>query len=177
MPLQLMVIAFPDGRLPAGVAGQLSASRANGVIRLIDGALLFKADEGEVTVRPVPELELDDSPLAGTLIATLFSEGSLQGSGHVPDPSGDVASMARYEFGIAADDLGEIIDTIPRASAVLVLLVEHRWNAGFAESVAVDRGTMLVQGWITRETVRAARMERETDPRSCPAPRNTSLEE
>lgn len=155
-PLQLAVIAFPDGALPAGVADQLHASRANGVIRVIDGASLAKGEEGEIEVRAIRDLALDDSPLAGKLAEALFRGGADEAPTLCRDQVRAILPATHVGFGLSVDDLAEIVDGIPRASIALVLLIEHRWNAGFAESVAVDRGTILAQGWITPTTVRDA---------------------
>lgn len=152
-PLHLWIVALPNGAMPSGVLDQLRASRATGAIHLIDGGILSKGDDGELSLRPAPELELDSTPHAAELVARLFACGV----GEQPDAwTGDAARLVSgrpHLFGLSADDLAEIADEIPRASEALALVIEHRWIAGFAESVAVDRCTVLAQGSVVPQTV------------------------
>jgi hypothetical protein len=147
-----MVVAFPDESLPSSVVAQLHSSRERGVIRVLDGGMLIKGDEGDIELRAVIDLPLDDTPFAGSLARALFESDAETGT----CSGAAIAGNGPNAFGLTGDDLAEIIDAVPRASAALVLLIEHRWIAGFAESVIDDRGTFLAQGCITPETVRDA---------------------
>jgi hypothetical protein len=152
-PLQLIVVALPEEAPPAGILDLLQASRANGAIRLIDGGIVRKGDEGELSLHRAPALHFDTDPRTGQLAHVLFG---CDASGRVKDWSvGDMCrpTAAPYLFGLSADDLAEIADEIPRASNVLVLLIEHRWTSGFMESVQVERGTLLAQGSVVPRTM------------------------
>jgi hypothetical protein len=152
-PLHLLVVALPDGEVPSGVLDQLRASRATGAIHLIDGGILSKGNDGELTLRPAPELELDPIPNAAELVARLFACGQGEQSDTWTVDAARIAAGKPHLFGLSADDLAEIADEIPRASGALALVIAHRWNAGFAESAAVDRCTVLAQGSIVPQTV------------------------
>jgi hypothetical protein len=158
-PLHLLVVTFADDALPSHVADQLRSSRERGVIRVLDGGMLIKGDEGDIEFRVLPDLLLDDSALPGRLVSALF--GLDPETGQFGEEA--VATEETRAFGLSADDLAEIIDGIPRASIALVLLVEHLWIAGFAESADDDRGILLAQGWVTPATFsdacRASRSE------------------
>jgi hypothetical protein len=67
--------------------------------------------------------------------------------------SAPVTGILWAMFGLSADDLVEIVDGIPHASDALVLLVEHRWTAGFAESVTAEQGALLAEGSIVPRTI------------------------
>jgi hypothetical protein len=151
-PLQLLVVTLADGVPPGGLLDQVRASRAAGVIHVVDGGIIHKGDDGELSQRPAG-IELDPGPYAGKLISLLFGYGA---ANEATSWHGELARLAAGEpqlFGLSSDDLAEIADAIPRASDALVLLIEHRWTAGFAESVAVDRGVLLAQGPIVPRTV------------------------
>ncbi len=152
-PLQLIVIAFTDEKVPQDIADLLRASSTNGVIRLIDGALLVKGDEGDIEVRAAPELELENGPWAGTLISAFFDDSGRSAAALRQAAAEDRAPRAAFEFGIGIDDLAEIVDAIPRASSALALIVGHRWNAGFAESISIDRGVILALGSVVSRTL------------------------
>jgi hypothetical protein len=148
LPLQLVVVAFDGVAVPPGLLDQLDASRASGVIHLIDSGLLHKGDEGELSVRPAPGIELDPGPYAGRLAALLFGCGQTNGSSVWRAELDRIVDAEQQVFGLSVDELAEIADAIPRASDALVLLIEHRWTAGFAETTAVAGGALLAQGFV-----------------------------
>jgi hypothetical protein len=152
-PLQLVVVALDGGAVPRGLLDQLHASRSSGVIHLIDGGLLHKGDEGELSMRPAPRIELDAGPYTGRLAGPLFGCGSTGGSNAWRAELNRIATSEQQVFGLSADELAEIADAIPRASDALVLVLEHRWTAGFAETAAVAGGALLAQGCIGPRTV------------------------
>jgi|SRR5690349_3278403 hypothetical protein len=152
-PLELVVVSLAGGQPSGGLLDQLRASRAAGVIRVVDGGIVRKGDEGELSARPAMGIELDQGPYSGKLVSLLF------GCGAVAEPAGWRQELSRNAanapqlFGLSSDDLAEIADAIPRASDVLVLLIEYRWTTGFVESVAVDQGMLLAQGAIVPSTL------------------------
>lgn len=152
-PLHLLVVALPNDTMPSEVLDQLRASRATGVIHLVDGGILVKGNDGELSLRAAPELELDATPEAAQLAAQLFSCGEREHSTARRSDLVRVAAGKPQLFGLSADDLAEIADGIPRASESLVLVIEYRWFAGFVESAAVDGCTVLAQGCVVPRTL------------------------
>lgn len=180
-PLQLMVVALDGVAVPSGLLDQLHASRSSGVIHLIDAAMLHKGDDGELSMREAPGIQLDDSPYAGRIAGRLFgcdAPGDPAVWSSLPDASEE---SERRVFGLSADELAEIADAIPRASDVLVLAIEHRWDAGFAETVEMDGGMLLAQGCIGQRTLldlgNLAGDGAAAPGRECLFGANTSLEE
>jgi uncharacterized membrane protein len=152
-PMQLIVVVFPDAGLPAGVIQQLRASKERGVIRLVDGGFVAKGAEGEVLLLEGAGFDFGDATFAGTLAGALFGCGA---DGEAIAQLEETALLAEAEnagFGLSADDLAEISDRIPRGSVAVILLIEHRWVAGFTESVEAAQGTLLAQGWITPKSI------------------------
>jgi hypothetical protein len=153
LPLQLVVVAFDGAAVPPGLLDQLDASRASGVIHLIDGGLLHKGDEGELSMRPASGIELDPGPYAGRLAGLLFGCVATNRSSVWRAELDRVIDSEQQVFGLSIDELAEIADAIPRASDALVLLIEHRWTAGFAETTAVAGGVLLAQGFVSPRTL------------------------
>jgi hypothetical protein len=152
-PLQMMVVTL-DKALPSrGLLDQLHASRAAGVIQVIDSGIVHKGNEGELSVRPASGIELDPGPYTGKLLKLLFGCETADETAAWRSEMAQSAATAPQLFGLSSDDLAEIADAIPRASDALVLLIEHRWTAGFAETVAVDQGVLLAQGAIVPRTL------------------------
>lgn len=173
-PLQLIVVGLGRDSMPQGLLDQLRASRASGVIHLIDGGLLRKGDEGELSMRPAPGIQLDDSPFAGWLAGWLFGCGAGGGANAWLAELNPAVDSERQIFGLSADELAEIADAIPRSSDVLVLLIEHRWDAGFVETAEVEGGMLLAQGAIALPTLLEVGGSSHAGGAAAP---NTSLEE
>lgn len=152
-PLHLIVVALAEGRISRGLLDQLHASRAAGVIQLIDSGIVHKGNDGEISRRGCPGIELDPSPHTGKLVNVLFDIGPADESQRLKSEMARVMDAAPQLFGLSPDDLAEIADAIPRCSDALILLVEDRWSAGFTESVAAERGVVLAEGSIVPRTL------------------------
>src|SRR5215207_258294 len=138
-PMQLIVVALAEDLPSSGLLDQLRASRAAGVIQVIDAGIVHKCDEGAFSLRPAPGIELDRGPYAGKLVRLLFGFGVSDKPNVWRAELARAASEKPQLFGLSCDDLAEIADAVPRASDALVLLIEHRWTTGFVESVADAR--------------------------------------
>jgi hypothetical protein len=153
-PLHLMMVDLPGGEIIPGLLDQVRSSCAAGVIQVIDGGIVRKGEDGELSFAPASELPLADDPRTGKLARLLFgfeaNPAALDWVNCLPGQE----NLEPQLFGLSSDDLAEIVDAIPRASDTLVLLIEHRWNSGFAESVSVGNGVLLAQGAIVPRTVR-----------------------
>ena len=152
-PLELIVVSFATGHISTGLLDQLRASRTAGVIHIVDGGIVRKGTNGELSLRPAHEIEFDRGPYTGKLMGLLFGDETAGEWRRWQEQLAHVATRGPQRFGLSADDLAEIVDAIPRASEALALVVEHRWTAGFVESVAVDQGVILAEGVIVPQTL------------------------
>jgi hypothetical protein len=118
VPIEYLVVAFPDGNISDEIAPELAGLVDKKVIRILDIVFVIKDTFGDVKVLEFDELE----NLAG------FAE-----------IDGEVGGL------IGPDDLDFVASELESGSAAAVLLVEDLWAAPLA--TALDRsGGVLLEG-------------------------------
>jgi hypothetical protein len=118
VPIEYLVIAFPDGNISDEIAPELADLVEKRVIRILDIVFLTKETSGDVSV-----LEFDEL-------------GNLVGFAEIDGESGGL---------IGPDDLDFVASELDPGSAAIVLLVEDLWAAPLAR--ALDRsGGVLLEG-------------------------------
>lgn len=128
-PVELIVIAFPDGKLHPEVAPALKEIVDSGTCRIID--LLFVRKDGEGKVKIV---ELEDSG-----IAEAFT-----------NVDGDVFDL------INASDVESLAEDLPNGSAAGLIVWENTWATKFAEAVRASKGRVVTNLRIPHSIVEAA---------------------
>jgi hypothetical protein len=136
-PLQFMVIGFEGNRFNGEIMPQLDLLRKRQVVRVLDLVLVSRDREGTVS-----SLEMSD----------LESEGAV------------TESLIEDEQGpwFAEDDIDWIGDTLPKQSAVAMVLLEHLWAKPLQEATQRAKGSVLVEGLVPSEL--AAEVERLLGP-------------
>ena len=118
VPIEYLVIAFPDGNISDEIAPALADLVDKKVIRILDMVFVTKDASGEASFLEFDELE----NMAG------FAE-----------IDGEVGGL------IGPDDLDFVASELDSGAAAAVLLVEDLWAASFAS--ALERsGGMLLEG-------------------------------
>ena len=118
VPIEYLVVAFPDGNMSDEIAPELADLVDKKVIRILDMVFITKDASGEVNFLEFDELE------------------SLAGFAEI---DGEVGGL------IGPDDLDFVATELDPGSAAAVLLVEDLWAASLAG--ALDRsGGVLVEG-------------------------------
>jgi len=118
VPIEYLVVAFPDGNISDEIAPELADLVDKKVIRILDIVFLAKDTAGEVNVLEFDELE-NMARFAGI--------------------DGEVGGL------IGPDDLDFVAGELDPGCAAAVLLVEDLWAASLAS--ALDRsGGVLLEG-------------------------------
>jgi uncharacterized membrane protein len=118
VPVEYLVVAFPDGNMSDEIAPELADLVDKKVIRILDIVFLTKDTSGDVNVLEFDELE------------------NLVGFAEI---DGEVGGL------IGPDDLDFVASELDPGSAAVVLLVEDLWAAPLAS--ALDRsGGVLLEG-------------------------------
>jgi Family of unknown function (DUF6325) len=118
VPIEYLVVAFPDGNISDEIAPELADLVDKKVIRILDIVFLTKETAGEVNVLEFDELE-NMAGFAGI--------------------DGEVGGL------IGPDDLDFVAGELDPGCAAAVLLVEDLWAASLAS--ALDRsGGVLLEG-------------------------------
>ncbi len=119
-PIEVLVIAFPGSQFNGRIIPELEAVVANNTINVVDGLLIHKTDDGEVSIIEFEDLELDEGL---TALRGLVGETVL-----------DLVS---------AEDVDEFAAGVEPGSSAAVLVFEHTWFKPLRDAI-VDSGGILV---------------------------------
>jgi hypothetical protein len=147
-PVQLLVIAFANGKFDGRVLEELRRLRERDAVRLLDLLFVSKDEDGGIV-----ELEANDLPDAeaaeyGALVRELF--------GVCAEDDGSAADRVGHGVDVVAQngsllDLSEVwflADVIPAGLAAAVVLLEHRWAIPLRDAVEAADGHDLVDTWV-----------------------------
>ena len=154
-PIQLVVIAFPEGAQFRGeILRTLSELRGRGVVRLLDALFVRKDDQGRIssTMRE-SDVTLEQRQALGSVAGGLL--GYIAGGEDVAVQAADEAAqaIAQGAFGLGLGDLQGIKDQIGPGQAALLLLFEHTWATALKRAVRGAGGVPLLQGFLTPEAL------------------------
>jgi uncharacterized membrane protein len=128
-PVELIVIAFPDGKLHKDVAPALKEIVDNGTCRIIDLLFVRKDEEGNIKI-----VELEDSGVAEAF----------------KNVDGDVYDL------INASDVETLAQELPNGSAAALVVWENTWASKFAEAVRASKGRVVTNLRVPNSVVEAA---------------------
>ncbi|MDF9876014.1 DUF6325 family protein [Cellulosimicrobium cellulans] len=125
-PVEIVAVAFPSDRIPAGVQASVLEVLAEGTVTLLDLAVVRRSDAGDVEVVEVTdlgdELEITDVELTGAGLA-------------------------------GEEDLDAVAAGLGPGTSALVLVVEHTWARGVVAATSAADGVVLLSERIPAEVV------------------------
>jgi hypothetical protein len=131
-PVEFLLLGFEGNRFNGGIAPALADLVSDGLVRLLDVAVVMKDADGEVLI-----LEMGELP---------------------EDVADAVRQVAGADRGLMSEeDLLEVADTLAPETTVAALLVEHLWAGRFADAVRAAGGELLSAKRIPGELVDRAR--------------------
>ncbi len=154
-PIQFVAYGFDTiDRFRGQILDELDRLEASGLIRVMDVLFMAKERNGDIVV-----LELDDETAdgagdgeivdAGELLAMLLGLDMEAGE----DSSEGAAADTDRTAGLSQEDIVGLADELEPGTAAGLLLVEHRWAAGFRDAVASAGGTPLLQGFLSPDAL------------------------
>jgi uncharacterized membrane protein len=129
-PIDYLLVEWPDQQPNGQIAPHLIDLVDRGLIRIIDLAIVIKADDGSVT-----RMEISD--LGGEV--TAFAEFDGASSGLLSD-----------------EDIDEAGGTLDNGTAAALLVYENTWAAPFATAVRESGGQLVASGRIPVNQIIAA---------------------
>jgi hypothetical protein len=131
-PVEFLLLGFAGNRFNGGIAPALADLVGDGLVRLLDVAVVMKDADGEVLILETGELPTD-----------------------VADAVRQIAGADRGL--LSEEDLLEVAGTLAPETTVAALLVEHLWAARFAGAVRAAGGELLSAHRISGDLVDRAR--------------------
>lgn len=131
-PLEFMLFAFEGNRFDGAISASLTDLVDDGLIRIVDLAVISKNAEGDVAILEMQELTEE---VADAMIAL---------QGHV---SGLMSEA----------DLLEMAEALEPETTAAALLYESLWASRFAQAIRTANGQLLLSERIPHDVVAAAR--------------------
>jgi uncharacterized membrane protein len=145
--VQLLVIAFVDGKFDGRILEELRRLREHDVVRLLDLLFVVKDEDGAVFELETSDLSDEESAEYGALVRELF--------GFIGDDRGTAGRGRDAAVSVAKNgsllELAEawfLVDVIPAGTAAAVVLLEHRWATPLRDAVEAADGHDLVDTWV-----------------------------
>ena len=118
-PIDYIVIGFTGNRFKGDILAELAASVEQGVISVLDLAVIAKAENGSVA-----KVELVDVEGLENIL------------------------LANREELINEDDIAEIADVLDDNCSAGLLIIEHLWAKGLKKAILDADGVLLAEGRI-----------------------------
>lgn len=151
-PIQVVVIGFErTDRFKGEILRELDALRLSGMIRLLDLLFVMKDTDGSIVALEDSDLSEAEALEYGALIGNLIG---LSAAGSTGDGiAAEALATAEHDYGLSVADVQQLATEIAPGTAAGIMLVEHRWAAGFKYAVREAGGRMLAQGYLTPDAL------------------------
>jgi uncharacterized membrane protein len=147
-PVQLLIIAFADGKFDGAILEELRRLREHDVVRLLDLLFVAKGEDGAVAELEASDLTAEESAEYGALIGELFGFGAGDDLGTAGRPRPTAAAVAQNGSLLDLAEVWFLADVIPAGTAAAVVLLEHRWAIPLRDAVEAADGHDLVDTWV-----------------------------
>ena len=137
-PVELAVIAFPGSRFNGQIVPALAELVNDGIVHIIDLALVVKGDDGSITLLEYSDLEDEDA-------------------GVFDDLDGEAGGL------LTEDDLNLAAEALDAGSSALVVMWENSWARRLVAAVRDSDGVLVAHDRLDAETVAAALAEAEAE--------------
>jgi uncharacterized membrane protein len=150
-PVQLLIIAFEDGKFEGRILEELRRLRAHEMVRLIDLLFVAKDEDDEVVELEVSDLSVAEIAEWGALVGALIGFGAGGDAGAVDGAQAAAAAAAQNGSLLGSKDAWFLADQIPRGTAAAIVLLEHRWAMPLRDAIEAADGHDLVDTWVHPE--------------------------
>jgi uncharacterized membrane protein len=149
-PVQMIVVGFDSiDKFKGDIMLELQELGRRGVIRILDLMFVMRDEDGKIVAFEESNLDESEEVAIGALLSKMV------GMSDEAQAAVEVGAMAisDHDFGMTAEDIQAVADQIEPGTATALLLIEHRWAAGFRDAVQSAGGRMVAQGFITPQAL------------------------
>ena len=130
-PIELAVLAFPGSKFNGQIIPALAELVDNGIVRILDLALVTKEDDGSVSSLEITDLDSE--------VARLFD-----------DLDGEITGI------LSEDDLAAAGDALDAGSSAVVIVWEDTWANKLIEAIRASNGRLVAHDRLDADTVAEA---------------------
>lgn len=133
-PVEYIIVAFEGNQFKGDIIPALLDLRDQGLIRIIDLAIVSKDNQGDVTI-------FEGGELSGEVAEALIKlDGELTGL-------------------LSEEDLMMVAEELDNNSTAAAMLFEHVWATQFAQAVRNAKGQLILSERIPNSVIEAVRQE------------------
>jgi len=148
-PIQIFLLGFEDFRATGDITDELTSLSDAGTIRVIDARFLLKDGVDEVVAVRASDLhdsEREDLRAAAGALVGLGGGAVVGGEGGAAAGLvlGADAALEVDELGLCEAEVGQLAEELAVGDALLLLVIENVWAAGFAGALR-DAGVVFAQ--------------------------------
>jgi uncharacterized membrane protein len=148
-PVQIMVVGFKETNFQGQVLDELKRLTDEGIVRLVDLAVVSKDAAGEIAAVELSGLSAEESAELGALAGAMIGLGM---DGEEGMEEGAIAGAEAAEEGFIGEEaVWSIADAIPEGTTAAVALIEHRWAIPLRDAIRSAGGIPLADSWIHPE--------------------------
>ena len=129
-PVELVVAAFKDSQKANQALKSLKQLEKEGVIRLINAAVLRKGDHGITSIHETQDIHAGQGAIFGAIVGGLIGllggpAGVIVGAAAGATTGGVAAD--RIDLGFPDETLNEIKQTLTPNTSAILALIQHEW--------------------------------------------------
>ena len=169
-PIELIVAAFSDESKAAAVLKDLKTLEKDGVILLVNAAVMVKDEKGKVSIKETEDITGGKGALFGAIAGGLIGllggpVGVIIGAAAGAATGGVAAS--KIDMGFPNDTLKELDDSLTPGSSAILALIQHQWVDAVVSELEKAGATLFRQA--LKEELAAQLVEDETKTEQKPA--------
>lgn len=147
-PVQLLVLGFDQPDFQGEVLAELQRLRDNDLVRVIDGLVVHKDADGNVSTLRHSQLDAAELSDFGAVVGALVGLG-VEGPGGAELGAELGAEAVDEHGGVFDEDAWDVLAEIPDDSAAALVLLEHRWAIPLRDTIARAGGRRLASEFIS----------------------------
>jgi len=169
-PIELIVAAFSDESKAAAVLKDLKKLEKDGVILLVNAAVMVKDEKGKVSIKETEDITGGKGALFGAIAGGLIGllggpVGVIIGAAAGAATGGVAAS--KIDMGFPNDTLKELDDSLTPGSSAILALIQHQWVDTVVSELEKTGAKLFRQA--LKEELTAQLVEDETKTEQKPA--------
>jgi hypothetical protein len=147
-PIQILALGFPSTeRLEGRIAEELARASDAGIIRIVD-ALAVIAEDDEVAVLRVSDLDEEQREELAAKMGALVGLGAAGIDGFLAGAELGAEVAEEGGLGLVEEIADELVDNLPDGSAGVLLIIEHHWAVPLRDAIADAGGILMANRWI-----------------------------
>jgi uncharacterized membrane protein len=166
-PIELIVAAFNDETRAAAVLKDLKKLEKDGVILLVNAAVMIKNDKGKVSIKETEDVTGGKGALfgaiAGGLIGLLGGPVGVIIGAAAGAATGGIAA-GKIDMGFPDDTLKELDDSLTPGSSAILALIQHQWVDAVVSELEKSGAKLFRQALKDELATQLVEDEAKTEP-------------